>query len=388
MNNFSYYNPTKLVFGRDIIKGIGQELAANNVKKVLMLYGKGSIFKNGVYDTISASLKDNKIEWFEVGGVKANPVISKVREAISVSRENDVDAIVCLGGGSVYDSAKAIAAAYYHDGDAWDLFAKEDLDISKALPIYGVLTISATGSEMNCGGVVTNEETLDKWSFGSPLVFPKVSFLDPSIQSSLPEKQTINSIVDILTHLYEFYFDGTKNVDLMMGYTEAIMKTTIEHGKVLLKDPSNYEARAELALSGTLALNRSTGMGRSGGDWSTHLIEHALSAIYDISHGAGLAIVFPAWAKYVYKDNLPAFVRFAENIFNIKEGTDEEKALKGIDAVIEFYKSIGAPTSLKDINVGLEDIDAITENAARIAPFGTVKPLYKEDIYNILKLAL
>lgn len=387
MNNFSFFNPTKLVFGKDVIKGIGEELTHNNIKKVLMIYGKGSIFKNGVYDTVTTSLKTQNIEWIEVGGVKANPVISKVREAISIAKENNIDAIVCLGGGSVYDSSKAIAAAYYHDGDAWDLF-ENNSPILKALPIYGVLTLSATGSEMNCGGVVTNEESLKKWSFGSPLVYPKVSYLDPSIQSSLPQNQTINSIVDILTHVYELYFDGTKNVDMMMGYSEAIMKTTMKHGEILLKDPTNYDSRAEVALCGTLALNSSNGMGRSGGDWSSHMIEHAVSAIYDISHGAGLAIVFPAWAKYVYKDNLPAFVRFAENIFNITEGSDEEKALKSIDSLITFYKSIGAPTSLKEINITKNHIEAIAENAARIAPFGSVKPLYKEDIYKILELAL
>ncbi|CAM2958819.1 iron-containing alcohol dehydrogenase [Hathewaya histolytica] len=387
MENFIFKNPTKLIFGKDTIKNIGEELKKDSIEKVMLVYGKGSIFKNGVYDAVIKSLKDNNLNFVELSGVKPNPVLSKVKEAIAFGKENNIDALLPIGGGSVYDTCKAIAAGFYYGGDVWDFFEGTQKTLEKTLPIYGILTISATGSEMNSGGVITNEEEQKKWSFGHELLYPKVSVVDPSIQCSLPKNQTINGTIDTMTHVFEYYFDGIKNVDLMQEYCEGIIRTAMKHGEILMTDPENYNSRAELALSATLALNRTTGMGRCGGDWATHQIEHSVSALYDISHGAGLAIIFPAWAKYVYKHNLETFSRFGERIFNITEGTNEEKALKGIDELMNFYKKLGAPVSLKEIGVTEDALEKIADNAAMSCPFGFLKNLEREDVLEILKLA-
>ncbi|WP_142414116.1 iron-containing alcohol dehydrogenase [Hathewaya massiliensis] len=387
MRNFIFKNPTKLIFGKGTISKIGEELKKDSIKKAMLVYGKGSIFKNGVYDEVVKSLKENNIEFVEIGGIKPNPVLSKVKEAIVFGHENNIDAIVPIGGGSVYDTCKGIAAGFYYKGDVWDFYEGKESNLEKVLPIYGVLTISATGSEMNSGGVITNEEEQKKWSFGHELLHPKASIVDPSIQCSLPKKETINGIVDTMTHVFELYFDGVKNVDLMQEYCEGIIRTAMKHGEILLENPNNYDSRAELALCATLALNRTTGMGKGGGDWASHDIEHSVSVLYDISHGAGLAIIFPAWAKYVYKENVDLFSRFAEKIFDIKEGTPEEKALKGIEELMAFYKKIGAPISLKEVNVTEDALEKLADNAAMSCPLGLLKKLEREDVLQILKLA-
>ena len=386
MKNFTYLNPTKIVFGKDEVKSIGKELYRFGAKKVLLLYGKGSIFKNGVYDTVIKSLKDKNVEFVEVSGVKPNPILSKVYEAIKIAREQEVDGILAVGGGSVIDSAKTVAAGFYYDGDVWDFFEGKAKPY-KALPIFTVLTISATGSEMNSGGVITNEKENKKWAFGSPLVYPKVSIIDPTVQYSLPKNQTINGGVDAITHVFELYFDKTKNNDIMDEVSEGIIRTIMKHIPILLKDPKNYESRANLAWSATLALNKINGTGRQGGDWSSHMIEHSLSAFYDVAHGAGLAVIAPAWMKYVYKEDISKWVRFAEKIFNVCDGTDEEKALKGIDRLIGFYKKIGAPTTLKELKIKKDDLEKIADNASMLCPMGNMKQLKRDDILNILNIA-
>lgn len=385
MLNFSYKNPTKLVFGKDTISSIGSDIKAESIDKVLLLYGKGSIFKNGVYDLVTESLKNNNIEFIELSGVKPNPVLSKVKEGIDIVKNNNLKAIIAVGGGSVIDSAKAISAGSCYDGNVWDLFEGNG-KLTKALPIFTVLTLSATGSEMNCGGVITNEDEGKKWSFGSPLLYPKVSILDPSIQSTLPTKQTVNGAVDTITHVFEAYFGGTKNTDMVDELSEGIIRTVIKHSKILINDNNNYNSRCELSFAATLALNGLNGLGRLG-DWSSHSIEHSLSVLNDISHGTGLAIIMPAWMKYVYKEDVKKFAKFASHVFNINEGSDEEKALKGIEALRDFYKEIGAPITLKEVGVKREELDFIADNAAILAPLGTLKPLNRDDIYNILEIA-
>ncbi|MCM0648530.1 iron-containing alcohol dehydrogenase [Clostridium swellfunianum] len=387
MENFKFYNPTKLIFGRDTVKNIGPEVKAAGIKKVLLLYGKGSIFKNGVYDNAANSLRENGVDFVELGGVKANPVLSKVYEAVEVIKKEGAEAIVALGGGSVIDTSKAVAAGYYYSGDIWDMFEGKGR-VEKALPIYTILTLSATGSEMNSGAVITKEEEKKKWSFGSPYTFPKVSIIDPTIQFSLPNNQTVNGAVDAMSHTFELYFDGTKNSDMQDELSEGIIRTVMKHVQILLENPSDYASRSELAWCSTLALNGVNGIGRNGGDWASHGIEHSLSAFYDIAHGSGLAIIFPAWMKYVYKEDLDKFGRFAEKIFNITLGTPEEKALKAIEDLRDFYKKIGAPISLKDIGVKAEDLEKLADNAAMSAPMGTLKKLQREDIFEIYKIAL
>ncbi len=388
MKNFEFYNPTKIIFGKDTIGKIGEEIKSGNTKKVLMLYGKSSIFKNGVYDSVTNSLKKNNIEFVELGGVKPNPVLSKVYEAVELCKKENVDAIIAVGGGSVVDSAKAIAAGVLYKGDIWDAFDGK-AQLQESIPIYAILTLSATGSEMNGYAVITKEDEKKKWAFTAGFSsYPKVTVIDPVVQFTLPKEQTVNGAVDALSHIFELYFDGSDNVDIMDEYSEGLIRTIIKHAKILIDDPENYESRTQLVWAATLALNGTNGTGRDGGDWATHMMEHSISAYYDIAHGAGLAIMFPAWMKYVYKENVTKFSKLAENIFRIKDGSDEEKALAGIDEIKNFYKEIGAPTSLNEVNITEDDLPKLVENASLTAPMGKLKTLHKEDIENIFKIAL
>ncbi|WP_312649178.1 iron-containing alcohol dehydrogenase [Proteiniclasticum sp.] len=385
MKNFDYHNPTRLVFGKDTIKDIGKFVSEYGDKKVLLLYGKGSIFKNGVYDEVVQSLDKYGIDYVEMSGVQPNPVLSKVRETVDFMKKENVDAIVAVGGGSVLDTSKIAAASFYYDGDPWDFYEKKVFP-EKALPIYGVLTISATGSEMNSGGVITNEEEKKKWGWGSKYTYPRLSIVDPSIQKTLPVNQTVNGAVDTLTHVFEEYFDGTKDTLMADEFAEGIIRTTMETVKVLIKDPNDYEARANLAWAATLALNGLNGLGRRG-DWASHGIEHSISAYYDIAHAEGLAMVMPAWMKFVYKEDVDKFARFGEKIFGITGEDKEEVALKAIEAYKSFLKEIGAPVALSERNIGEDKIDVMAKNALLRGPLGGLKKLEEEDVYKILMLA-
>lgn len=386
MNYFEYQNPTKIIFGKGSISKIGGEIKSRGVKKILMLYGKSSIFKNGVYNQAVESLKENGIEFVELGGVKPNPVLSKVNEAVELCRKEKLEGILAIGGGSVLDSAKCAGAGVFLE-DIWSIFDGRQIAV-KSLPIFTILTISATGSEMNSGGVITKEDENKKWPFRAGFEsFPKVSIIDPSVQAALPREQTVNGAVDALSHIFEYYFDGAKESEIQDEIAESMMKVIIKHVQILLNDPDNYDSRAQLAWCATLALNGSTAVGRNFGDWSTHMLEHSVSAFYDIAHGAGLAIMFPAWMKYVYKTNPGRFVRFAEKIFNIKEGTEEEKALRGIEELKKFYKGLGAPVSLKEIGVTENDLAKLSDNAALRIPLGRFKQLAKTDIEEIFRIA-
>ncbi len=381
MMNFVFHNPTKIVFGKDTVKQIGEEIRNHGLKKVLFLYGRGSIKRNGVYETVVESLKGNGINWVEVSGIKPNPVLSKVHEAIDVARKEEVEGILAVGGGSVIDSAKTVAAGFYYDGDIWDAFVGK-YKVEKSLPIFVVLTLSATGSEMNGGAVITNEATKQKYSFWAWSSFPKVSIIDPTVQFSLPREQTVYGGVDAIVHVLEYYFDGSKGRYLMDGIMESIIKAIMRSVEILVEKPDDYVARSNLAWSATLALNGLTSTGSFGGDWSSHAIEHSLSALYDIPHGAGLAIITPAWMKYVVNEDREKFERFAKEIFSV------EGAEKGIEAFKEWLRSVGAPVGLKDAQIPEEDIDTIVENASMRAPLGKLKKLRKEDIRRILELAL
>lgn len=383
MENFQFYNPTRLVFGKNTVEQIGDFLRRDKIKKVLLLAGGGSIKKNGVYEKVVRSLIENSIEKVEVWGVRPNPVLSKVREAIDVARKEKVDAILAVGGGSVIDSGKAVAAGVKYEGDVWDFYQWKATP-KDALPLYTILTLSATGTEMNGGTVVTNEERLEKFSFWSVYTFPKVSIVDPEVQYSLPPHQTVNGAVDAISHVMEYYFDGTKRTDLIDRVDESIILTLMETTEALLNNPKDYDARANFALSTTLALNGISGMGHRGGDWSSHAIEHALSALNpDVAHGAGLAVVFPAWMQYVYRADPGKFSRFGRIIFKLKNSTPT----RAIQALKSWYKKVGAPVTLKELGFKREDIDTLTEIAAKTAPMGKLVKLEKEDIRKILEIA-
>jgi len=386
MKNFDFHNPTRLVFGKDTIPNIGSYVQQYGEKKVLLLYGKGSIFKNGVYDQVVASLQAAGITYVEMSGVQPNPVLSKVRETVQFMKEEQVEAIVAVGGGSVLDTAKICAASYYYAEDPWDFYERKVFP-DKALPIYGILTLSATGSEMNSGGVITNEEEKKKWGWGSKVTYPRLSIVDPSVQKSLPRNQTVKGVVDTLTHVFEAYFGGTKNTLMQDEFSEGIIRTTMAAAKVLLEDPSDYDARAELAWAATLALNGLNGLGRAG-DWASHGIEHSLSAYYDIAHGEGLSMVMPAWMQYVYKEDVDKFARFGEKIFGLELEDQEAQALAAIKAYKDFLQGIGAPVTLRERGIGEEHLVEMSKNALLRGPLGTLKVLSEKDVLEILRLAL
>jgi len=387
MKNFIYHNPTKILFGKGMIEKLGPEMLACSVKKVLLHYGKNSIFNTGLYEKVVEMLKTNNIEFVECGGVKANPSLNKVYEAIEVCKKENVDAILAVGGGSVIDSAKATGRGFYYDGDVWDLFEGKGQS-EKCLPIFTILTISATGSEMNGNSVISNEKENKKWPMAVSIDnYPKVSVIDPELQKTLPVSQIVNGAADIMAHVFEFYFDGSKDSDLTNEFCEGIIRTTMKQTELLVNNSDNYEARANFAWSATQALNMLLQPGRNGGDWATHMIEHSVSMFYDIAHGAGLAILFPAWMKYVYEENLDQFERFAERIFGITEGAPEEKALEAIIRLIKFYKDIGAPVTLKEVGVKEEDLEKMAENVVLRGPVGKLLKLKKADVTEIYKLA-
>ena len=384
---FEYYNPTKILFGEGKIAKLGKEIAKSGVKKVLLHYGKGSIFKNGVYDQVVETLNKHNIAYVELGGVKPNPVISKVEEAIKLISEENIDGIIAVGGGSVIDSAKAIAAGSKYDGNVWDFFEGKAAPES-AIPLFVVLTLSATGSEGNPFGVVTKEEENKKWAFsGGVHTFPRVSVIDPTVQFSLPANQTVNGAIDAMSHIFELYLDGTPENDAIEAYAEGLLKSLMKHVKVLLEQPDNLESRSQLALCAMLALNGTTRIGRLGGDWATHTIEHSVSAFYDIPHGEGLSILFPAWMMYNLDIASPKLAKLGGALFGIDEGSDKKSAIQFIHKLREFYSEIGAPVTLSERAVSRDMLPTLAENAAIIAPIGRLKKLYKEDILNIYKLA-
>ena len=381
MDNFTFQNPTKLVFGKDILKNVGKELATSGAKKVLLLAGGGSIRKNGVYDSVVASLKEANLEFFEYWGVQPNPVLSSVNDAITEAKHNGVDALLSVGGGSVIDTTKAVAAGFYID-NVWQAF-EEGAYIKKALPLYTVLTLSATGSEMNGFAVITNDSESKKWAIGGPALYPKASFVDPSVQMSLPWRQTANGAVDALSHIMEFYFLGTDE-EANLALNESLMRTVIKVANSLQKNDQDYAARANLALSATLALNGVAGISLKGGDWSTHALEHSISALHPkVAHGEGLAVMFPAWISYQQKHNPQLFKRWASEVWkadNFDSGVIKMKAQ---------YKKWGSPVSLGDLGLTATDIPALVENVLLAGrPLGQLNPLKKEDVEAIYKLAL
>jgi alcohol dehydrogenase YqhD (iron-dependent ADH family) len=388
VQNFTWWNPTIVIFGKGTIPQIADQLAAVGAKNVLLVYGGKAIFKNGVYTQVTDALTKKGIAFPELGGVKSNPVIDKVREGVARARADKIDAVVPVGGGSVFDTAKAIAAGAFHDKDVWDLFENSAAELKRALPIFGVLTASATATEVNSIAVVSNPEKKLKMSFTSAFLFPRVSIIDPSVQTSLPEEQTVNGGIDIIAHALERLFDGAKGTDLMDEQGYALVRSMVKLIPELRENPENYEARAQYAWAASLAHNGSLSCGRDPrGDFSSHKLGHALSFLFDTPHGASLAVMMPAWARYLYKNNPTPFARFAEAVFGVEDGEEEERALEGIERLEDFFRSLGAPTTLRELKVGESDIERAAENASATLPFGALKPLTPEDVLEIYKLA-
>ncbi|TXC91269.1 iron-containing alcohol dehydrogenase [Metabacillus litoralis] len=387
MENFTYYNPTKLIFGKDQVGQLQNEVPKFG-EKVLIVYGGGSIKRNGLYDQVIKVLKEKNLQLFELAGVEPNPRLSTVHRGVQLCKEEEIDFILAVGGGSVIDCTKAIAAGAKYDGDAWDIVTKKHMPID-ALPFGTVLTLAATGSEMNSGSVITNWETKEKYGWGSPLTFPKFSILDPVNTFTVPQDQTVYGMVDMMTHVFEQYFHHTKNTPLQDRFCESLLRTVIETAPKLIEDLENYELRETILYSGTIALNGQLQMGYRG-DWASHNIEHAVSAVYDIPHAGGLAIIFPNWMKHNIDENILRFVQLAVNVFDVETTGKDDKtiALEGIEKLREFWSSIGAPSRLKDYNINDENIDLMADKAMVNGPFGNFKALQKEDVVAILKASL
>lgn len=387
MNSFVFHNPTKVFFGENCLKNLPKALVDYG-PTVLLTYGGGSIKKNGIYDTVLAALKAAGKTVIELSGIMSNPRTEKVYEGIALCKEHEVDLILAVGGGSVLDCSKAIAAgALLEEGDFWDLYYVKRQVVTKALPLGTVLTMSATGSEMNGNTVISNWEDQRKLGGFGPALYPRFSFLDPTFTYTMPKEQLIYGIVDMLSHLMESYFSTPDEANVSDDLIEAIFKSIMANAAVALENPTDYVARSNIMWNATLALNGLTGLGKTG-DWMTHQLEHSLSAFYDIPHGAGLAIVHPMLLKYVHKEHLPRFVRFAKNVWNLSgEGkSEEELALEGILALRNYFKSIGAPITLKEVGIPEEALPAIAEKCSRHKT--SYSELSTEDILAIYKTCL
>ena len=368
MKSFIYHNPTKIVFGKDcVVESLASELEQYG-KRVLVTYGGGSIKKNGVYDTVINVLQEAGKEVFELSGIMSNPRTTKVREGIGLCKEQQIDFILAVGGGSVIDCTKFIAGgAKLPDGiDFWQTFFLEHQPVTEAIPFGVVLTMAATGSEMNSGGVITDWETQKKLSGYGPAIFPQFSMLDPTYTYTLPREQVAYGIVDMLSHLMEQYMSTPDDDNVTDSAIEGVFKNIVRNGRKSMENLEDYEARSNIMWGATLALNRSLGLGKDQ-DWMTHALEHALSAFYDIPHGSGLAIMHPAYLRWVLPKATNRLMRFAREVWGIERGnmTDEEYALAGIEALEAYFREIGAPSTLQEVGIPKESLGAIAKSCVR-----------------------
>lgn len=361
MENFTFYSPTYFVFGKETEKETGKYVKKFGGTNVLLHYGKNSVIKSGLLDRIKKSLEKEKIKYLELGGVTPNPRSDLVYEGIDICRKNNINFILAVGGGSVIDSAKAIAAGAIYEGDFWDFYSGKTVE--KALPVGTVLTISAAGSEGSPDSVITNIDGMNKRGASGEALRPKFSVLNPELTQTLPEFQTACGLTDILAHLYERYLTNTKDVEVTDNLIEALMLTIKNEGPKVIENPNNYQARANIMWAGMVAHNNICGVGRSQ-DWLSHNIEHELSALYDCAHGAGLAVVMPAVFRYNMNHDIERFARVARNVWGIdKNIPSEEAAIKGIEALQEFLKSIKMPSNFEELGAKKEDIDYLAHNA-------------------------
>ncbi len=383
MKNFTYYNPARIEFGKGKEKNIGKYISGYGITKVLIVYGSERIKKNGLFATVAKSLADESIAFEQLGGVQSNPLLSKVYEGIQLAKSTGVEAVLAVGGGSVLDSSKAIATGATYDGDVWDFFTNKAVP-AQALKIFDIMTLAATGSEMNNYAVVTRDETKEKFSLaGSVFSFPAVSVINPELQASVTREYLVYSAADIFAHSLDLYLSASYLPDFIAGHVENILKTVMRTTEILLADAGSYEARAEFAWAATQALNFTTFCGVENNRFDTHFIEHTLSAEYNIAHGAGLSIVVPAWMKW-QKNHLPErFEQFAANVFGVK-GADN-----GIEALKQWYIKIGTPVTLSQGNIPEKDIPMLVEKLMALAGMWGATALYtKEMITSVLENAI
>ncbi|MBU1216157.1 iron-containing alcohol dehydrogenase [bacterium] len=381
MNNFSYYNPTRIEFGREKENDIGKYIRESGITKVLLLSGMGSAKRSGLLERVKESLEKNGVTCVELDGVVSNPILSKVNEGIALAKENALEAVLGVGGGSVADSAKAIAAGAKYDGDVWDFFINK-ASVNAALKVFTVMTLAATASEMNGNSVVMNEKTQQKYSISSVLLNPVVSVVNPELMMSVTPEYLAYSAVDIIAHSIEVYFTASEHPDFNSRIVESIIKSVMQTTEILLDNPNDYAARAEFAWVSSWALNGLTPAGTSGGSFPNHMIEHALSAIYNIAHGAGLSIVIPAWMKWHKNQNIKQYERFAHEVFG------ENSADKGIEMLESWFKKIGSPTKLEDVRIPRDGIINLAKNANELSKLWGMGDSYSiETIAKILEKA-
>lgn len=385
MQNFTFENPTRIIFGKGSIAKIGAEVKRFG-GRVLMVYGMSSIRTTGIYEQVLNSLKEAGVDIVELPGVKSNPLLSKAREGIELARDKKVDVVLAVGGGSVIDTAKTIAAGAKADHDPWEFFVYTKL-VKDALPVLVVLTLSASASEMNAAAVITKDETCQKFSVRSPLIQPKTSILDPEALFSLTPAYTAYSAVDIITHMLEGYFTNTETGEspLQDRMIYAFMRTLMEATEKSLANPKDYDARANFMWSGTLAFNGLTTAGMGVVGFPVHMIEHSLSALYDIAHGAGLSIMLPGWMAWSAKKNPARFARLAREFFGVAEADDAKAATAGIAKLKGWFSSIKSPISLKAGGIPEGDIEKIADNAVQLARTWKLKDYTKEVIVEVLK---
>jgi alcohol dehydrogenase YqhD (iron-dependent ADH family) len=381
MKDFTFYNPTRIEFGKGKENLIGSYVGEFGSLRVLLLYGSERIRRDGLFERVTRSLDEQGIAWEALGGVVSNPRLGLVREAIALVRKKGLQGVVAVGGGSVLDSAKAVAAGAPYDGDVWDFFIGRAA-VEKALPVFAIMTLAATGSEMNSYGVVTNEATSQKYAIGSPLLHPKVSVINPELMASVSPAYLAYSAVDIFAHCLDLYFTAEYLPDYNAALIENILHTVMRTTAVLLDNPADYAARAEFAWASTMALNGLTFVGVSGNGYDTHMIEHAMSALYDVAHGAGLAVVLPAWMRWYQEKRPQRFVRFAEKMFAESNGE------AGIDRLRRWFKAIGAPVTLAELGIPESGLTAVAENAYGLAENWGIADQYPvAAIVDILRLA-
>ena len=392
MFDFKYFTPTKVLFGKNTENKVADLIQEFGGKKVLIHYGGGSVIRSGLMQKVTDKLDTAGIKYVKLGGAVPNPRLSLVYEGIDLCKKEGLDFILALGGGSAIDSAKAIGYGVMNDGDVWDLYDYKK-QAKACMPLGVILTLAATGSEMSDSSVITKEEGLVKRGYSSDFCRPRFAILNPELTMTLPDYQTACGCTDIMMHTMERYFTNGGNMELTDSMAEALLRTVKENAKILARDPKNYDARAEVMWAGSLSHNGLTGCGNDGGDWMTHKLEHELGGLYDVAHGAGLAAIWGSWARYVYKNCLPRFKRYAINVMGIapNAGSDEEIALKGIEAMEDFYREIKMPTNLRELGVNATDDDlmlmahkcAVGVNGGK----GSARFLKEEDMFEIYKMS-
>lgn len=386
MNNYEYCVPTDIRFGKGQVECLAKEIAKYG-KKVLLVYGGGSIKRIGLYDKIYEVLKDFEI--YELPGIEPNPRLTSVDKGAKLCKKHRIDVVLAVGGGSTIDASKHIACATFYDGDPWDLVLDKS-KVTKALPIFTVLTICATGSEMNPGAVISNEKTKEKLEINHPYLYPTLSVCDPTYMYSLPKMQTAAGTADIISHIFEQYFQPNDGAYITDRLSEAALKTCFKYGPIALNEPENYEARSNLMWTSSIALNHLFTFGK-GGAWSVHPIEHELSAFYDITHGVGLAILTPVWMRYVLSvDTMKRFAMYARNVWDVEKEDDYEAALAGIKLTENFFRELGLPETLSELGIDDSQFATMASEAVRTSGLSTrsyVK-LNAEDVEQIYRNCL